>query len=41
MYPAKSCHVAVNQICVEQVNKGQHLGGQKVDSKQPVDNKSL
>ena len=31
---AKSCRVVVNQIGVEQANKGQHLRGQPVDSKQ-------
>ena len=39
----KSCHCVVNQVGVEQVNKGQHLRGQQVDSKQvdstQVDNK--
>ena len=28
---AKSCHVVVNQICVEQLNKGQYIEGKHVD----------
>ena len=33
---AKSCHVVVNQIYVEQPNKGQHIVGQHVESTQVV-----
>ena len=36
----KSCHVVVNQIGVEKVNKGQHLRGQQVDSRQ-IDSKQV